>query len=369
MRVPGGAIDCDIHPSVPGTTALLPYLDEFWREQIVSRHIHRAPFTPMSYPPSSPANARSDWRLASGGPPGSDIERVRAQALDAFGTRIAICNVLHGAPALFNEDLSAALCSAVNDWVAREILDRDPRFRASILIPSGNPELAVAEIDRVAGDKRFVQVLVFAMGEMLLGRRVLWPIYRAAERHGLVIGIHAGSLYRHPPTASGWTSYQVEDYVTQSSAFQSQVLSLVAEGVFSTFPNLKVVCMESGFTWLPSLLWRSSKTWRGARTEVPWVDRSPADIIRDHVRFTLQPTDVPNSEQLTRTIDHIGTDEVLLFSTDYPHWHFEGEDAIPDGLSPETVSKLAFENALATYPRLRAATESTTSLNRSETVP
>ena len=25
-------IDCDVHPTVPDITALVPYLDEFWRE-------------------------------------------------------------------------------------------------------------------------------------------------------------------------------------------------------------------------------------------------------------------------------------------------------------------------------------------------
>jgi hypothetical protein len=27
-----GAIDCDVHPSVPGIAALLPYLDDYWRD-------------------------------------------------------------------------------------------------------------------------------------------------------------------------------------------------------------------------------------------------------------------------------------------------------------------------------------------------
>jgi hypothetical protein len=42
MKVPfTGAIDCDLHPAPPGVLALLPYLDDYWREQIVSRHIGR----------------------------------------------------------------------------------------------------------------------------------------------------------------------------------------------------------------------------------------------------------------------------------------------------------------------------------------
>jgi predicted TIM-barrel fold metal-dependent hydrolase len=73
------------------------------------------------------------------------------------------------------------------------------------------------------------------------------------------------------------------------------------------------------------------------------------------VRVTLQPVDVPAGEAqtLARTLDHIGSDRMLLFSTDYPHWHFDGEDALPDGLSRETIRRLAIDNPLETFPRLR----------------
>ena len=36
------------------------------------------------------------------------------QALDTFNVKYSICNVLHGSIALFNEDMAAALCAAVN---------------------------------------------------------------------------------------------------------------------------------------------------------------------------------------------------------------------------------------------------------------
>ena len=78
--------------------------------------------------------------------------------------------------------------------------------------------------------------------------------------------------------------------------------------MFQKFPALTLVCIESGFTWLPTLLWRINKTWRGVRAEVPWLDRPPADIIREHVRFTLQPLDLPKDDpqKLARTLEHIG---------------------------------------------------------------
>jgi uncharacterized protein len=355
MKVPfAGAIDCDLHPLMPGATALLPYLDEYWRDQLVNRHIDRYSFVLTSYPPYSPLSARPDWRQTSGLPAG-DIDAIRRHALDPFGTRLAICNVLHGAVALFNEDMAAALCAAVNDWTAKELLDREPRLRASILLPAHNPALALREIERLAPDRRFVQVLLLAMGEMLLGRRTYWPIYAAAEKHGLAIGIHAGSTYHHAPTPSGWPAHRVEDYVAQSAAFESQLLSFLTEGVFQKFPALKLVLIESGVTWLPTLRWRTNKTWRGVRPEVPWIDRPPVEILRDQVRFTLQPVDAPADQPdiLARTFEHIGSDRMLLFSTDYPHWHFDGDDVLPEGLSDEAVRKLMIDNPLETYTRLR----------------
>ena len=83
--------------------------------------------------------------------------------------------------------------------------------------------------------------------------------------------------------SSGWPAHRVEDYVAQSAAFESQLLSFLAEGMFQKFPALRVVLIESGFTWLPNLLWRTSKSWRGMRPEVPWIDRPPAEVIREHV--------------------------------------------------------------------------------------
>src|SRR5437764_746862 len=82
--------------------------------------------------------------------------------------------------------------------------------------PLGNPELAAREIERRAEDPRFVQVLMLAMGEQPLGKRHHWPIFAAAAQHGLPIGVHAGSLYHHPPLAAGYGSYFLEDYVGQA---------------------------------------------------------------------------------------------------------------------------------------------------------
>jgi len=349
-----GAIDCDLHPAVPTTRVLLPYLNDYWREHILRRGIERENLELSAYPANAPINSRPDWHLPSG-PPGSDLGALQRHVLEPMRLRFAICNVLHGAQVMFSEDLSAALCRAINNWVAAEWLDRDPRLRASIVVPVHSAELAAEEIERMAPDRRFVQVLMLAMTELPLGRRQNWPIYRAAEAHGLPIGIHAGSSFRHPPSALGWPSYYLEDYVSQSQGFAAALNSLVTEGVFVKFPRLKVVLIESGVTWLPPSLWRLDKTWRGLRAEVPWLDRVPTEVIREHVRLTLQPFDAPpEPDQLATILEALGSDRMLLFSTDYPHWHFDGDEALPAGLPESLVRKICVDNPLETYPRLSA---------------
>ncbi len=346
-----GPVDCDIHPNVPETHVLMPFLSDYWREQITTRAIDGLDLN--TYPPKTPLYARKDWRPEKA-KAASTLELLRTQALDRFNPRFAICNIVYGAQAVFNGDLSAALCSAVNDWIIQEWLNKDARLRASIIVPFNDPELAVDEIEKRAGDHRFVQVMLLTGSEMPLGRRQFWPIYRAAERHGLPIGIHAGATARHASTYTGWPSHYIEEYSAQAQSFQGQLLSLIYEGVFVKFPALKVVLIESGVTWLPSFTSRADHTWRALRAEVPWLDRAPSQFVRDHIRLTTQPFDAPeDGATVRRIIDLLDSDSMLLFASDYPHWQFDGDDALPPGISDELARKIMVDNPLATYPRLR----------------
>ena len=229
-------IDCDIHPAVGGTrTTLLPYLDDHWKEQVVSRAIDGLDLN--SYPPNMPLAGRADWRPKDGSKPGSDLAMVQRGAFDQLGASHAICNVVYGAQAVFDPYMAADFCKAINDWIAAEWLDKDKRLRASIVVPIQAPDLALEEIERRAADNRFVSILVLAQGETLLGRRHYWPIYQLAEKYKLPLAIHAGSAYRTAPSSAGWASYRYEYYLAEAQAFQAQILSLIYEGVFGKFPR------------------------------------------------------------------------------------------------------------------------------------
>jgi predicted TIM-barrel fold metal-dependent hydrolase len=348
-QVGTGVIDCDVHNTVPSIKALYPYLPDRWRDYVVEHNIKS--LEPNYYPRGASLSVRPGAQPPSGQPPGSDLNLLRSQVLDPWNVQYAVLNCLYGIQLIHNEDLAVAMARAVNDWQVAEWLDKEPRLRASIVVPSQNPQEAAEEIHRLGQHPGFVQVLLMVRSEKPYGKRHYWPIYEAAEQYGLTIGIHAGGVTGYPIMPVGWPSHYIEDYVSQSQAFQSQIVSLVSEGVFKKYPRLRVVMMESGFTWMPSLMWRFDKNWKGLRREVPWVDRLPSEVIRDHIRLTVQPLDeAPEPEHLLETIQQFDSEDMLLFSTDYPHWHFDKrEKALPSGLPANLEKKILTENARSVY--------------------
>jgi predicted TIM-barrel fold metal-dependent hydrolase len=73
------------------------------------------------------------------------------------------------------------------------------------------------------------------------------------------------------------------------------------------------------------------------------------------VRLTAQPFDAPpDAAALATLLEQLGSEDMLLFATDYPHWHYEGAEALPPGLPAGLLRKMLVGNALATYPRLTA---------------
>ena len=344
-----GVVDCDIHLVVPSIEVLLPYLNDHWRAYIRETSF-KGPID-TSYPRGAATSGYPQTDRPDGAIPGSDIAQTRAEVLDAWGTEYGILTCAYAVESVRNPFAAAALAAAVNDWQLREWLDREPRLRGSVVVPSQDPELAAREIDRVGDHPAFVQVYLPVRSEALYGTRRYYPIHEAALRHDLAIGIHFGGQPGNPPTAVGWPSHYVEEYVGMAHVFQSQLIGLVTEGVFDRFPALRVVLIEGGVSWLPSLMWRLDKEWKGLRREVPWVRRLPSAYIREHVRLTMQPLDAPpDPARLLEVIDHLGSEDLLMFATDFPHRHSDGRpDALLHGLPEPLKRKITRENARAFY--------------------
>ena len=209
---------------------------------------------------------------------------------------------------------------------------------------------AAAEIRKRAGDKNFVQVLLLSRNVEPLGQRRYWPIYEAAEDAGLPVGVHAFGFGGNPITASGWPSYYIEEMVGHSQCQQTVLASLVLEGVFERHPKLKMIMIEAGFGWTPSLCWRLDKVWQRLRSEVPHIKRPPSEYIRERIYWTTQPMEDPERRQdLFDVVDWIGWDK-LLFATDYPHWDFdEPSRVLPPGVSEDNRAAFYLGNARKVY--------------------
>jgi len=338
-------IDTDIHNTVPNAKALYPYLSDYWIDQLQITGFAGA--TDKYYPVGASVTARSDTHPKGGGSAGSNLETLREQALDIPNTDIGILNCLYAVDGIHNPDAALALSQAVNDWQLNEWLNKEPRLRASIVVPPQYPELAAEEIRRIGNRPEFVQVLLPVRAPLPYGNRNYHPIYKAASECDLKIAIHFGGVPGTPATPTGWPTFYIEEYAGMASVFQSQILSIISGGILNHFPDLKIIFLESGWTWLPSLMWRFDKDWKGIRREIPWLTQSPSEYIRKHMRFSLTPTDAPpKSDALLEIIEQIGSEDLILYSSDYPHNH---DSTLPSGLPNALIQKIMTENAQKFY--------------------
>lgn len=350
----GGIVDADVHNTLASNDLLLPYLPQRWARQVELFGL-RLPDS-IGYFATRPRRfaARTDaW--PQDGVPGGDLDLMREQLLDRFDVAAAILNPINqttvGAqPAQF----SAALSRALNDWTLAEWIERDDRLYAAICVPCEDAELAAAEVRRLGGHPRLVQVLLNVRTREPLGNRRYWPLYEAAVEQGLPVAIHVGGHGGNTITGAGWPSYYFEDHAGYPQAFQSQLISLVFEGVFERYGELRVVLQEGGFAWLPSLMWRMDSAWRRLGEEVPHLRRPPSEVVREHFWFTTQPIEEPERPRFFSQVwEDLEMPERALFASDYPHWDFDAPDqALPSVLDDQTRQAMLSANARALYPKL-----------------
>jgi predicted TIM-barrel fold metal-dependent hydrolase len=327
----GAIIDCDVHTELSAPEEILPYLGAEW-------HAH--------YLRDAVAFAE---------PPGSDPAVVRKQLIEPLGIERAILShgrLLH-APSAPNPYFTAAIASAANDWLVERWLAEDTPFYGSVLVANQLPELAAAEIRRVGGHPRMVQVVMAdnAVGHPW-GHTLFHPIYEAAEEFGLPVAIQAGAFggMNPTPTGGGVPSLDLEYKTLAMQGAMSALVSFVTEGVFDKYPGLRLVLLEAGLAWVPGMLWRFDADFKGVRREVPWVKRLPSEYFREHVRLTTQPLDIPAGyEHLTELLEEMHAGETLMFASDYPSMDVgEAQDVgkrIPEAWRPNVMGG----NALATF--------------------
>ena len=347
-------IDCDIHPQVGDPEELLAYVDPAQREWF------RAQGASLGLPGYSWTHPSSWFRQdidQNGHPPAADVEAVRRELLDPSETDIGVLNgddavLVSLMPSPYR---AVELARAHNEWLRERWLDAEPRLRASILCPAQDPEAAAAEIHRAADDERFVQVLLCGGADRPYGEPRYLPIFEAAVEHGLPVAIHSGGEgmgIAAPPGGAGPVTFYIEWHTIGSAcSTMSHLVSLLCHGTFERLPALKVLLIEGGLAWLPGMLWRLDTNWRALRSEVPWLERKPSEVAREHVRFSTQPLEHTDGhdETLFEMLEAAGAPDNLCFASDYPHWDFDDPGFMLNRLPEAWRAKVLHENAAELY--------------------
>jgi len=343
-------IDVDVHERFTHLRNLVPYLEEPWKSLIDRGHWHG--FTSPFIHWAAGGGSRADAIPPSGGPAGSDYNLMRKQLLDVYNLKRAVLTG-YFYPVMMGDmqvEAASAMATAYNDYQIEEWLSKDHRLYGSIHLAPQNPQAAAREIDRLGSHPQMVQVMLPIGGaSRAYGDPFYSPVFEAAQRNGLIVAMHQ-TVYSEGVFGMG--RYYIERHTLIPQGTMAQIVSLMFNGIFDRFPDLKFVCLESGFTWLPHLLWRMDREYKSVRQEVPWVKKLPSHhIVREaRLKLSTQPMEDLRAEELMKVIDLIGSEEVLIFSTDYPHFDFDSPlRALPARLPKDLQHKILYDNAQSLY--------------------
>jgi predicted TIM-barrel fold metal-dependent hydrolase len=345
MTVATQVVDADVHVAPLSVEPLLGHMEGYWADYVANAELRLSPTMNGMYPPASFKPGAHEGTIT---PVPSSLEELRAGLGD---DRRAVLNCITPFDVSHNVYYEAALCSGVNDWVRTEFLERDPALRASLVLPTLDTDAAVAEIERLGSHPGFVQVVLPVRTEAPWGNKRFHALHDAIVRHGLVLGLHAWGRVGNAPTTSGFTQSYLEDYAHNSQTVaQAHLTSLVSEGVFERTPDLKVVFLECGFTWVPFVLWRFDKDWKGVWREVPWVKERPSSYVLRSMRFSTAPAQLPaDPAVLARIPDLMPVGDLLLYASDHPHRHGGTIDPLLEIVSDEVREAILAGNATSLY--------------------
>lgn len=354
-------IDTDVHEDFTADhRELVPYLDSHWQRYVTGEggvwfgldtgdRIYAMPLAKNGY--------RADWNLPDGTAGNTDPDAMARHLFEEGGVTHAILNgFFHITRMQTDPEFAVALASAYNDWQIEQWLEKDPRILGSVHVVANQPERAAREIDRVAGHPQIVQVFLANVTNCQYGDPFFRPIYEAAIRNDLVVTLHHGP---HSQTAFGFPHYFIEWHTLAAPHLAAcQITSLICQGTFDKYPELKVVVLESGVAWVPWLMWRLDQQYRELRSNVPWVTRLPSNHMRDNVRVSTQPLSDVSPKHFEQLVEMTDSDRIFLFASDYPHYDADSAKVVlPGTFSHELRQRIRYQNALETYPRLKVIVE------------
>jgi predicted TIM-barrel fold metal-dependent hydrolase len=130
----------------------------------------------------------------------------------------------------------------------------------------------------------------------------------------------------------------------------ANAMDMIVSGALERFPQLRVVMVEWGFTWLSSLLSRMDYLWESDRSAAPWVRRRPSEYVAEHFKFATQPLDdTTKMSELATMLGIKNLDRMLLFSSDYPHYDTDHPQLIISKMPDALKARVCYQNAVDAF--------------------
>ncbi len=261
--------------------------------------------------------------------PGSFEPKARLEDLDIDGIYAQILYpsvTLSGASMYAEEPELQRLCvRAYNEWLAEFAEGSGGRLVPLAIMPTTNVKDAVAELEwALAHGHKGAVISTFPNGSLSPSDEDE-PFWALARQHDLPISIHIGSFMR--PTGGGTAPAKQIDM--QSLAFLGRageakagghalpvVSDLLFAGIWETYPDLKIVLVESNIGWIPTLLEQTDDMflrYRFFTKAVEQMKSMPSAIFRRQFWATFMIDTVGMELRHRLNLDHI------MWSTDYPH--------------------------------------------------
>ena len=330
-------VDVDVHPYPSAATAHLiaehtpePYRSRWYAGQAAAAGSAIGGGPIYDPPEFQDARAmRADARPPSGGFPCSEPDFATEQLLKGAHVDIGILEPQLRGEIVPEEEL--AKCVGANGWLAQSWLEGDAnrhgRWRGSICTTLHEPVGSARELERWADHPMMCQALITPEVKFGFGDPRCDAFYDAASRLGITVAVHVarGPDDRVPIGPVGPNSWYVDFFTAGVPlVYAAHITSLVFDGAFERFPDLRFTFTEGAFTWVLPLMWRLDAIWEARKAHLPDVKRKPSEYIREHIRFATQPVEDPEDrDDVVSYLEAMRAEELLMFSTDYPHWSYD----------------------------------------------
>lgn len=340
-------IDTDIHPMPKNEDEIKSYIPNPYRRRFKfgsKKHYSQ----PVQESRVDVKSSGTDWIA-------SNPEIVMEEHMDKYNIEYGILLPRAFVSSVPFIDLANNICIGYNEWLIDKWLDKNNshgRFKGSIIVNPNDPIAAAKEIERCASHPHMVQVMVDAGSRAPFGHRQFYPIYEACEKYNLPFALHPGTegvgICDSP--SIGYPASFIEYHTLLCTGYMSHLVSFITEGVFEKFPNLKIVLVEGGVSWIPPVLWRLDAEYKALREEVPWMKKRPFEYLNNHVRVTTQPLEVPDEKKhMWAMLDALNAKETLMYASDYSHWDFDAPDYIMRSIPKEIINPVFYDNAKKLY--------------------